>query len=73
MKSMFPIPVIDELLDELSNASWFTFLDLKADFNQINLLLGKSTRLHFRHIGGTLSSQLWLPDLPMLLIHFRGS
>lgn len=33
VKSKFPIPVIDELLDELSSARWFTSLDLHAGFN----------------------------------------
>ena len=41
VKGKFPIPIIDELLDELAGASWFSILDLRAGFNQIRLAPGE--------------------------------
>lgn len=52
VKSKFPIPVIDELLDELSSIAWFTMLDLCAGFNQIRLAPGEEYKTAFQTYWG---------------------
>lgn len=50
VKNKYPMPVVEELLDELADAQWFTKLDLRSGY-QIRL------RLHLEPIRGTMSSR----------------
>jgi hypothetical protein len=47
VKSKFPLPVIDELMDELARASSFSKLDLRAGYHQICLALGEEYKTTF--------------------------
>lgn len=52
VKAKYPMPVIEELLDELHGASWFTSLDLTAGYHQIHLKLGEEPKTEFQtHTG----------------------
>ena len=52
VKSKYPVPIIDELLDELAGACWFTKLDLRAGYHQIRLAPGEEHKIAFQtHFG----------------------
>jgi hypothetical protein len=52
LKSKYPVPIIDELLDELFGASCFSILDLRASFHQVLLKAGEEHKTAFQtHMG----------------------
>lgn len=52
LKSRFPIPVFDELMDELAKAKWFSSLDLNFGYHQVRLKAGEEFKTAFQtHFG----------------------
>lgn len=52
LKGKYPVPIIEELLDELSGAAYFITLDLQAGFHQIRMKEGEEFKTAFQtHFG----------------------
>lgn len=51
-KTKYPVPLIEDFLDELAHASWFTSLDLTAEYHQVRLKDGEAFKTAFQtHTG----------------------
>jgi hypothetical protein len=47
VKNKHPLPVVEELLDKLAGAKWFTKRDLRSGYHQIHMVTGDEYKTAF--------------------------
>ncbi|KAI0996661.1 Transposon Ty3-I Gag-Pol polyprotein [Podosphaera aphanis] len=73
IKNRYPLPLIRETLDRLSNAKWYTKLDLRQGYNQIRMAKGEEWKTAFRTRYGHFEYNVMpfgLTNAPATFQHF---
>lgn len=70
VKDSFPIPTINEFLDNLNEAKFFSKLDLRLDYHQVLLHSADKHKTAFRTHRGILNGLQYLLDYQMLQLPF---
>ena len=52
VKNKHPLPIVDELIDELAGAQWFSKLDFRSGYHQIRIAKGEEHKTAFRTHSG---------------------